>query len=65
MNTLIYISGLGILSLLAEIFNARKIIVPITIVGLLAILGFNISTYNQIGTYYNNMIVVDKFSVSC
>ena len=64
MNTLIYISGLGILSLLAEIFNARKAIVPITIIGLLAILGFNISTYNHLGTYYNNMIVIDKFSVA-
>ena len=64
MNTLIYISGLGILSLIAEIFNARKIIVPITIIGLLVILGFNISTYNHLGTYYNNMMVVDKFSVA-
>ena len=64
MNTLIYISGLGILSLLAEIFNARKAIVPITIIGLLAILGFNISEYNHLGSYYNNMMVVDKFSVA-
>ncbi|ENA1815081.1 NADH-quinone oxidoreductase subunit N [Flavobacterium psychrophilum] len=64
MNTLIYISALGILSLLAEIFNARKAIVPITIIGLLAIFGFNISEYNHLGSYYNNMMVVDKFSVA-
>ncbi|WP_310555804.1 NADH-quinone oxidoreductase subunit N [Flavobacterium sp.] len=64
MNTLITISGLGILILLAEIFNARKAIVPITIIGLLAILGFNISAYNHFGTFYNNMMVVDKFSVA-
>ncbi|WP_395076917.1 NADH-quinone oxidoreductase subunit N [Flavobacterium sp.] len=64
MNTLIAISGLGILILLAEIFNARKAIVPITIIGLLAILGFNISQYNQFGSYFNNMMVVDKFSVA-
>ncbi len=63
MNTLIAISGLGIVSLLAEIFNARKIIVPITIIGLLAILGFNISEYNAFGTYYY-MMAVDKFSVA-
>jgi NADH-quinone oxidoreductase subunit N len=63
MNTLIAISVLGIFSLLAEIFNARKVIVPITIAGLLAILGFNISNYNAFGSYYNNMMVVDKFSV--
>ncbi|MEO8236040.1 MAG: NADH-quinone oxidoreductase subunit N [Flavobacterium sp.] len=64
MNTLIYISGLGILSLLAEIFNARKAIVPVTIIGLLAILGFNISEYNHLGSYFGNMMVVDKFSVA-
>jgi NADH-quinone oxidoreductase subunit N len=64
MNTLIAISGLGIISLLAEIFNGRKIIVPFTIVGLLAILGYNISTSNPYDSFYNNMIVVDKPSVA-
>ena len=64
MNTLIAISGLGILILLAEIFKARKAIVSLTIVGLFAILGYNISQYNEFGSYYNNMIVVDKFSVA-
>lgn len=64
MNTLIAISGLGVLCLLVEMFNARKAIVPITIVGLLAILGYNISVYNALGTFYNNMMFVDKFSVA-
>jgi len=64
MNTLIAISGLGIVSLLAEIFNARKIIVPITIIGLLAILCINVSEFNLVQSYYNNMIVVDKFSTA-
>ncbi len=64
MNTLIAISGLGILSLIAEIFNGRKAIVPITIIGLLLILGYNISPFNHLGTFYNNMMFVDKFSVA-
>lgn len=64
MNTLIAITGLGILSLLAEIFNCRKAIVPVTIIGLLAILGYNISPYNHLGAFYNNMVFVDKFSVA-
>ena len=64
MNTLIAIVGLGIFSLIAEIFNFRKAIVPITVVGLLAILGLTISEFNSPGSYYNNMIVVDKFSVA-
>ena len=64
MNTLIAIIGLGVLCLLFEILNLRKIIIPVTIIGLLAILGLTISEFNTSGTYYNNMIVVNKFSVA-
>jgi NADH-quinone oxidoreductase subunit N len=64
MNTLIAIVGLGVLCLLFEILNLRKALVPMTIVGLLAILGLTISEFNTPGNYYNNMIVVNKFSVA-
>jgi len=64
MNTLIAIIGLGVLCLLFEIFNARKAIIPMTIVGLFAVLGLTISEYHAPGSYYNNMIVVTKFSVA-
>lgn len=64
MNTLIAITALGVLSLLFEILNFRKAIVPITIIGLLAILGISLSEYNSPESYYNNMIVVSKFSSS-
>lgn len=64
MNTLLAVCGLGIFSLIAEIFNLRKAIVPLTIIGLLAILGLNISEFNSPSTWYNNMIVVSKFSVA-
>ncbi|MFV8322073.1 NADH-quinone oxidoreductase subunit N [Flavobacterium sp. LB3P21] len=62
MNTLIAIIGLGVLCLLFEIFNLRKAIVPITIIGLLGVLGLTISEFNSTEGYYNNMIVVSKFS---
>ena len=64
MNTLIAISGLGVIVMLAEMMNARKAIVPVTILGLLGILGFNISEYNALGVYFNNMMFVDRFSVA-
>jgi NADH-quinone oxidoreductase subunit N len=64
MNTLIAITGLGILCLLFEILNLTKAIVPIAIIGLLAILGLNISEFGTTQSYYNNMIVVDHFSVA-
>ena len=62
MNTLIAITGLGVLCLLFEILNIRKAIVPITIIGLLAVLGITFSEFNTPASYYNNMIVVSKFS---
>jgi NADH-quinone oxidoreductase subunit N len=64
MNTLIAITGLGVLCLLFEILNFRKAIVPITIIGLLAILGLTYAEFNTPASYYNNMIVVSKFSAA-
>ncbi|MGG7035013.1 MAG: NADH-quinone oxidoreductase subunit N [Flavobacterium sp.] len=64
MNTLIAIIGLGVLCLLFEILNFRKGIIPFTIIGLLAVLGLNVSEFNSPMSYYNNMIVVSKFSVA-
>ncbi|CAD0001781.1 NADH-quinone oxidoreductase subunit N [Flavobacterium salmonis] len=64
MNTLIAITGLGIFCLLFEILNLRKAIVPITIVGLLAVLALNFSEFGSTESYYNNMITVSKFSTS-
>jgi NADH-quinone oxidoreductase subunit N len=64
MNTLIAITGLGVLCLLFEILNFRKGIIPVTIIGLLAVLGLTMSEFNTPASYYNNMIVVSKFSTS-
>ena len=64
MNTFIAIIGLGVLCLVFEIFNARKIIVPISILGLLTVFGLNISEFDYPSSYYNSMIVVNNFSVA-
>ncbi|MGO4819879.1 MULTISPECIES: NADH-quinone oxidoreductase subunit N [unclassified Flavobacterium] len=64
MNTLIAIIGLGVLCLLFEIIELRKAIIPISIIGLLAILGLNISEFSAPEAYYNHMIVVSKFSTA-
>ncbi|MDN3678227.1 NADH-quinone oxidoreductase subunit N [Flavobacterium paronense] len=64
MNTLIAISGLGVFCLIAEIFNLRKLLVPVAVLGLLAILGLTIAEFNTPASFYNNMIVVNKFSVA-
>jgi NADH-quinone oxidoreductase subunit N len=64
MNTLIAIAGLGIICLIAEIFNLRKAIVPVTIIGLLATLGLNVADYNAGASFYNNMVVTDNYAVA-
>ncbi len=64
MNTLIAISGLGIFCLLAEIFNLRKLIVPISVVALLAILGITVMEYGTTQSYFNNMMIVTPFSTA-
>lgn len=64
MNTLIAIAVLGVICLLAEIFNLRKAIVPVTIVGLLAILGMTVTEFGTTQSYYNNMIKVNNFTVA-
>ncbi|WP_026978866.1 NADH-quinone oxidoreductase subunit N [Flavobacterium tegetincola] len=64
MTTLIAITGLGVLCLIFEIFNLRKGIIPVTIIGLLATLGLTMSEYGTEASYYNNMIVVNNFSVT-
>ncbi|NRT13510.1 NADH-quinone oxidoreductase subunit N [Flavobacterium sp. 14A] len=64
MNTLIAIIGLGVLCLLFEIFEARKAIIPVTVIGLLAIFGLNMTDFNNPQSYYNNMIIVSKFSAA-
>jgi len=74
MDILIAIAGLGIICLVAEIFNLRKAIVPITVAGLLAVLAFvgaKIFTKNPdiLGfgfdkQPYISMILNDKFSLA-
>ena len=64
MNTILAISGLGVFCLIAEIFNLRKLLIPVAILGLIAILGLTISEYNLPSNHFNNMVVVDRFSVS-
>lgn len=64
MNTLIAITGLGVLCLLFEILNLRKAIVPFTIVGLLGVLGLTVAEFDINKSYYNNMVVTNHFSMA-
>lgn len=66
MSTLIAISGLGIVTLLLEILNLRKFLVPIVLLGLLAILGMTVAEFYLNEEFVDsdkyNMIVTSNFS---
>jgi NADH-quinone oxidoreductase subunit N len=66
MNTLIAISGLGIICLLLEILDLRKILVPVVLTGLIAILGMITTGFYPgetiIGADKYNMVVTSGFS---
>lgn len=64
MITLLAITALGVFCLIAEIFNLRKLLVPVTILGLLAVLGstLNLYSFGELSSNYNNMIFADKFA---
>ena len=64
MNTLIYTSCLGLFCLLAEIFNLRKLLIPAVVIGITAIFGVNYMEWNQGGSFYNDMLRIDHFSVA-
>lgn len=64
MNTLIAIGVLAVLVLVAEIINLRKIVIPMTIVGLLGILVYTLCNIDVVEAYYNNMFVSTKFSTA-
>ena len=64
MNTLIYTSILGLLCMVVEILDLRKILVPMIILGLATIFYFNLEDWNHVQFFYNNMIRVDNFSVA-
>lgn len=67
MNTLIAIGALAILVLLLEIFGARKTIIPVTIIGLLATLGISLGgifTESGPASFFSNTIIEDRYSMS-
>jgi len=59
VKELLLLSGLGIGTLLLEIFNLRKLILPVVIVGLLANIGVCIYDYNQPQEVYQ-MLFLDN-----
>jgi NADH-quinone oxidoreductase subunit N len=59
MNALYVIAGLGILSLVAEVFNFHKALTILVLLGLVAAAGLLIMDWNMSASYFNSMIILN------
>lgn len=64
MNALVYTSFLGVACLVAEMLNLRRLVLPLAVVGLLAILGLNVQAWGTNLGFYHNMVVADNFAIA-
>jgi NADH-quinone oxidoreductase subunit N len=64
MNAVYVLSSLGIFSLLAEIFNFRKILFPVVMLGLIGSAVLLVLDWNMDLTYYSNMLRFDNFAIA-
>jgi len=65
MSTLIIISILPILLLYLGLYKAQKALLPVTIIGLLAALGFAVAQWNDSAKpIYHSMMLFDNFSIA-
>jgi NADH-quinone oxidoreductase subunit N len=64
MNTLIILSALGALALFSEMLNFRKAMLPLIFAGLVGALAADVMDWNTNRHYYNEMMIVDNYSVA-
>lgn len=66
MNSIYILSGLGVIALLSEIFNFRKALLPMILVGLVAAIGALAMDWSgsEITPLFNNMLVFDRYAIS-
>jgi NADH-quinone oxidoreductase subunit N len=64
MNALYVICGLGLVSLIAELANFKKQLVPILIIGLIAAVTLSVFDWNSSIHYFNDMAIFDNVALS-
>lgn len=64
MNALYIVSGLGIVSLIAEIFSLKKILTAVVVLGLIAAAVFISFDWNTSQYYFQNMVVFDNTALA-
>jgi len=64
MLPFIVLAVLGVILLYAGLTKNKKILVPIAVGGLLLTLGFLLRSWGQAHSYYNQMVLIDNFSIA-
>ena len=64
ISALEWTSFLGLLCMVLEMANLRKLVVPVCVAGLTAIFGLNLLQWNLNTAFYHNMVVTDNFAVA-
>lgn len=64
MNAVYVLSGLGVFSMLAEIFNFRRALFPVVLIGLATSALLLILDWNTDISYFSNMLMFDNYAVA-
>lgn len=64
MNALYIVCGLGLTALLAEVFNIRRILGVLILLGLAAAIGFTAFEWGTSASHYSNMVLFDNFALA-
>lgn len=64
MNALYIVCGLGLTALLAEVFNIRRVLGVLVILGLAAALAVLVLEWDKSISHFSNMVVFDNFALA-
>lgn len=64
MNALYIICGLGLTALLAEVFNIKRILGGLILLGLATAIGFTITEWDSSISYFTNMVIFNNFALA-
>jgi NADH-quinone oxidoreductase subunit N len=64
VNSVFVLSGLAVISLLAEVFSFKRYLFPLVLLGLLASAVLLVFDWNAGGSHFNNMLTFDNYAIA-
>ncbi|WP_114784922.1 NADH-quinone oxidoreductase subunit N [Botryobacter ruber] len=63
MTSIILLTSFGIINLFVGFMKSKRILLPLALLFLLAVLGANLLQWNDTQSYFNNMLTIDNYAV--